>query len=160
MTKNDAIKIAKPFCKHYPNVNEFHVTADEQVFEDKNHAANHAKTFKEKENQVVITVTAAEEVEASKVDVTPLIVGVPDGAVVQVNNPDSVILADDETAQQIADEATKEDASDTTPIDADDVDTTAESIDDVEPGGSAAQMYDKKPAKKTAKKAATKKASK
>jgi hypothetical protein len=113
MNKNTALKIAKPYFETYPTVNEFHFTADEQAFQDKTQAANHAKSFKEKENQVVISVTRDEVIEASEVKVAPLIVSVPDGATVNVTNPETVNVVTDTEAQNIVEEAAKHDASDT-----------------------------------------------
>lgn len=65
MNKVKAIALSILFFKHYPTVNTFHVTGDEQFFESKNDAEAHAKSLDGK-NPVVFEVTRSEAEEAAK----------------------------------------------------------------------------------------------
>lgn len=66
MDKKKAIAIAKKYFEQYPDEAELHVTNDEQVFIEKHHADNHARSFKEKEEQKVHTVSVDETKKAEK----------------------------------------------------------------------------------------------
>ena len=56
MNQAKAILIAASFFKSYPSVNEFHVTSDEQVFEQKHQAESHANTLGKNKDQVLSVV--------------------------------------------------------------------------------------------------------
>ncbi len=60
-SKVAAILIAASYFPNYPQVSEFHITEDEQVFEDLNNATNHARSLSKEE--LVFTVSR-EEAEA------------------------------------------------------------------------------------------------
>lgn len=61
MTKEKAIEVAKKYFPSYPSVNTFHVTHDAQVFENAQHADNHArKAFKKEDERIVILITREE----------------------------------------------------------------------------------------------------
>jgi len=74
MNKAEAIKVAGKYFPSYPGVNEFHITGDEQAFENVNDARNHAKTL-EKDNQNVVSVKRDEKVvvetKTPPVELTP-----------------------------------------------------------------------------------------
>lgn len=67
ISKVAAIMIAASYFPNYPNVSEFHITEDEQAFEDLNNATNHARSFNA--DEVVFTVTRE---EAESVEILPI----------------------------------------------------------------------------------------
>jgi len=56
MKKIIALQIASLLFKNYPSVDEFHITEDEQAFENKHNAEAHA-SFLNKNEPVVITIS-------------------------------------------------------------------------------------------------------
>jgi hypothetical protein len=73
MDKAKAAKVAAKYFPSYPDVSEFHVTSDEQVFEDVNHARNHAKSLDKESQQVFSVKKDADEVKEKEaaVELTP-----------------------------------------------------------------------------------------
>lgn len=72
MNKQQAIEVASAYFPSYPSVDEFHVTADGQVFEVKSFAEAHATSIAKQDGPVVITVSrhdlASPEVKGKKAD--------------------------------------------------------------------------------------------
>lgn len=62
MDKDKAIVVASAYFPNYPTVQEFHVTADEQVFESKTFAEAHAATLN-KAAPAVFTVSRRDVAE-------------------------------------------------------------------------------------------------
>lgn len=60
MTKQEAIVIAGNYFPNYPSAKGFAVTSDSQVFHDKQHADNHANSFKKDEDRAVFEVSREE----------------------------------------------------------------------------------------------------
>ncbi|MBN8834571.1 MAG: hypothetical protein ABS68_00245 [Niastella sp. SCN 39-18] len=65
MNKDQAAKVAAPFFKTYPTAKEFHVTSDEQVFEVKVNADNHAKSLG-KDKDAVISILRNENLKSAE----------------------------------------------------------------------------------------------
>lgn len=85
MEKKTAILIAAALFPHYPSVNEFHITSDEQPFFNAVDASNHAKGLESKE----VTVVVREDLKGSKLKVveTPAAASVETPEVAPVETP-------------------------------------------------------------------------
>lgn len=62
-SKVAAILIAASYFPNYPDAQEFHITADEQAFEDLNHATNHARSLGDEANVQTVTREEAENAD-------------------------------------------------------------------------------------------------